>query len=1262
MRKLLFSLAAILVLLVLVSCPDGMIPTSVLDIALTMSEDSEIKLEQFEKLNYTVKEVESGKEITQEFSTIENIKVPVVTTGEYVISVTGVTEDDNYTYTCSGSETVTVTENQATKVEIILKTTKVVKEATISLSFDNKIEKSDEYDLEIAKVAYVVTALDKETKGESTSNSISLTITKEVSELNYTLTAYNASGVEIGYGEGKITVENGVDKYSATILEKEGEGTLIVSVTKDSDAEFPPITIGDTNYTVTALENSETEGSASINLKNGKYSVLCGEKSIDIRIVNGQKKSLSFNFATPLIPVSFVDNIVKDSEYNLKIAKIDCSFPSLDEKYSVKGVDYTDKLSVSIPKIVGEVSYEITAYNSESKVIGEGSGIVKIEENTESISLNIDEKSGSSTISFNLSKRAEEDFPEIKVGDQVVEITVAEDGKSGSGSIILDNGTYDIFMGSLYTYKDFRVVAGVDRTIEYDFTDTYIYVRFDADIDASSEYNLAVTSLSYSFTSEGGEEVSDEKLSYPADYIKLEKKDWNYKVDAFNSDGDVIGEASGSISSSDYEFPSIITVKEKEGKGTLVVSAVKDYGKEFPKVTIGDDEYTITLNSDSDTEGKVSIDLQNGNYTVICGDNSEDIRIVAGKTKELSFNFENPFVLITFKDEIEKSEEYNLDIATIDYTFPELESEYSAKGVEFKEDMTISIPKLIGNVEYNVVAYNSEKVAVGETSGSLTIDKNSEKLSVAIKEKEGEGTIIFNLTKDEGNVFPVIKVGDKVVEIKISEDNTAGTGSISLKNGVYDIYVDGTVKESVRIIQGVKKTISYDYTRRLIDFKFSVDVDQENAEGLNLELDHISFELTKSDGKIHKGTIRKDVIAAFSEDNYDYLFEAVNSDGIAFAEAKGKVLVSECDGLIVVVLKEKKGNGNLVVNCTKSSSNDFPVLKVDGIKYTFEESSKTEGSVTITLPNGLYTVVCGGEEKTVRIAVDQTNTINYDFSFTPMPVEVIDSIPKYDGYDMEIAKVSYYFEKDGEVIKSDDATFDEFKALTFKKTGKDVWNYEVKAYNKVGVQIGEASGRYLFAYQKDSFEIELKEKIGEGTIKIVLTVPEEVEFPEVKVEDVSVLKEEFTKEDNVYTYSVNEESGEYVVSIGNSKKTVRVVSGMDVVLSADYSTGIDVNIKNDIVVSGYYDIEPNPNNWYTENQNYFYVTCGGDRLSDESGISVKWIMNGKELESTSTEITFKEGELALGPCVLYAYIYEGDKLLDIASKLFTVESISNEEV
>lgn len=917
MRKLLFSLAAILVLLVLVSCPDGMIPTSVLDIALTMSEDSEIKLEQFEKLNYTVKEVESGKEITQEFSTIENIKVPVVTTGEYVISVTGVTEDDNYTYTCSGSETVTVTENLATKVEIVLKTTKVIKNATIFLSFEDKIEKSDEYDLNIAKISYVVTAAEKEiAKGEfktSESNSISLAISKEVSELNYSLAAYNASDDEIGAGSGVIKVENGVEKYSASVLEKEGEGKLTVTITKHKGNEFPVVKIGKEEYLIDS-ESSETVGSVSLSLTNGIYSVVCGKEEEEVRIVAGQTKVLNFNFATDYIPVSFTDNI-------------------------------------------------------------------------------------------------------------------------------------------------------------------------------------------------------------------------------------------------------------------------------------------------------------------------------------------------------EKSVEYNLNVATIDYNFPGLESEYSAKGVEFKEDLIISIPKVIGEVEYSVVAYNKEGVVIGEKVGSLTIDTNSEKSSIAIEEKEGEGTIVFNLKKDSSDNFPEIKVGDKVVEIEISEDETSGTGSITLKNGVYDIYEKGTVKESVRIIQGVEKTIFYDYIKRYIDFKFSVDVDQENAKGLNLELDHISFELTKSDGEKHNGTIRKDVIAAFLEDDYDYLFEAVNSDGVAFAEAKGTVLASDYDGLIVVVLKEKAGNGNLEVNCTKSSGDDFPVLTVDGKEYKFDKSSDTEGSVTITLPNGLYTVACNGEKQVVRIAVDQTNNIDYDFSFTPMPVEVIDSIPKYDGYDMEIAKVSYYFEKDGEEIKSDNATLDEFKALTFKKTGKDVWNYEVMAYNSAGAQIGEARGRYLFAYQKDSFEIELKEKIGKATIQIDIIRPLNIPFPEItingeKINEGYFVSNVYKEGINKYSYTSDRNSGEYVISIGNTVKTVQVVNGIDIVLSADYSTGIDVDIKNEVSTSGDYHIQ--------HDSNRFEVVLGGVSLGE--GLSVKWILNGKELESRESVITFGENELASGSYVLYAYIYEGDKLLDIASKLFTIEPISEEGV
>ena len=910
MRKYLFSFAVILLLLVLVSCPDGMIPTSILDIALTMSEDSEIKLEQFEKLSYTVKEVESGKEITQEFSTIESIKVPVVTTGEYVISVTGVTEDGDYSYTCNGSASVTVVENKVTEVEIILKTTKVIKNATISLSFEDKIEKSTEYDLNIAKISYVVTAAEKEiAKGElktSESNSISLTISKGISELKYSLAAYNASGVEIGYGKGTITVENGLDKYSASVLEKEGEGKLTVTITKHIGNEFPVVRIEEKEYPVES-ESSETVGSVSLSLTNGIYSVVCGEEKEEVRIVAGQTKVLNFNFATDYIPVSFTDNI-------------------------------------------------------------------------------------------------------------------------------------------------------------------------------------------------------------------------------------------------------------------------------------------------------------------------------------------------------EKSEEYNLDVATIDYTFPGLESEYSAKGVEFKEDLIISIPKVIGEVKYSVVAYNNEGVVIGEKVGSLIIDTNSEKSSIAIEEKEGEGTIVFNLKKDSFDDFPEIKVGDKVVEIKISEDETSGTGSITLKNGVYDIYEKGTVKESVRIVYGMEKTISYDYSRRWINFRFYVDVDQENTKGLNLELDHYHY-IVKSltDGFVHNYTEEKKITGVgFLEDDYEYLFEAVNSDGVAFAEAKGKVLASEYVEPINVVMKEKAGDGYLLVKCVKNSSDDFPVLTVDGKECIFVESSNTEGSVTINLPNGLYTVVCNGKEQIVRIAVDQTNTIDYDFRYTLMPIEVTDSIPKYDGCDMEVAKVAYSFEKDDEVIKSDNATFDEFKALTFKKTGKDVWNYEVKAYNKDGAQIGEASGRYLFAYQKDSFEIELKEKIGEGRIKIVLKVSNDEELPSVTIGGNQV---SFEKDGNVYIYSSNRKSGEYEVVIDDSVNKVRIVNDMETTL--DYSTGIDVDIKNDVSASGNYYIQHN-------DSNSFKVVLGGESLGE--GLSVKWILNGTELKSKESAITIEKNELASGSYVLYAYIYEGDKLLDIASKLFTIEPISEEGV
>lgn len=743
MRKVLLSLTAILLLLVLVSCPEGVIPTSALDISLSMSEDSEIKLEQFEKLNYTIKEVESGKEITQELSTIEDIVIPVNAAGEYVISVTGVMEDDNYIYTCSGSETITIAENQTAKVVIILKTTKVGKGDTISVSFINKIESSSEYDLAIAKISYVVSAGDK----------------------------------EVAKGELKTSESN------------------------------------------------------SINL--------------------------------------------------------------------------------SASEVVGDLKYSLTAYNASGDIVGEGNGVLKIE------------------------------------------------------------------------------------------------------------------------------------------------------------------------------------------------AGVKEY-------------------------------------------------------------------------------------------------------------------------------------------------------SVSILEKEGEGTIIFDLKKDSRYNFPEIKVGDKIVEIGIGPYGNTGTGSIALKNGVYDIYEDGVIKESVRVVQGKEKTISYDY-RKWVDFSFSVDVNQENAKGLNLELDHYNYTVTDSSGFTYKGTHEKNVTGVgFLEDDYDYLFEAVNSDGVVFAEAKGKVFLSEYEGPVKVVMKEKAGDGKLLVNCIKNANADFPVITIDENEYTFEKISATEGKATITLENGIYTVSCGGEEEIIRIAVNQTNILDFDFSSTAIPVVVIDNIPRYDGLDMEIAKLSYRFEKDGEVIENLDATIDELRALMFKKSDKEVWDYEVKAYNKAGAQIGESAGRYLFGYQTESFKIKLEETIGEGSIRIDVIRPLNTVFPIITIEDETISEDCFTSNIykdgiNIYSYTTNKKSGEYVISIGNTVKTVRVVNGIEIVLSADYSTGIDVDIKNEVSASGNYGIASNQ-----DGSNSFYITCDEVKIDDDSNISVKWILNNSELGSTSKTITFNENELKSGTNVLYAYIYEDNKLLDIASKLFTI--------
>ena len=73
MKKLLLSFAVIMALLVLVSCPDGMMPSALLDVSIQVEEGSEISLDKFEKLTYTIKDVGGDREVTQVFDTITNI-------------------------------------------------------------------------------------------------------------------------------------------------------------------------------------------------------------------------------------------------------------------------------------------------------------------------------------------------------------------------------------------------------------------------------------------------------------------------------------------------------------------------------------------------------------------------------------------------------------------------------------------------------------------------------------------------------------------------------------------------------------------------------------------------------------------------------------------------------------------------------------------------------------------------------------------------------------------------------------------------------------------------------------------------------------------------------------------------------------------------------------------------------------------------------------------------------------------------------------
>lgn len=822
MRKLLFSLAAILVLLVLVSCPDGMIPTSVLDIALTMSEDSEIKLEQFEKLNYTVKEVESGKEITQEFSTIENIKVPVVTTGEYVISVTGVTEDDNYTYTCSGSETVTVTENQATKVEIVLKTTKVVKEATISLSFDNKIEKSEEYDLEIATIDCLITSggeqILKIEGGKFTDNkTLEVSVPYGITELEYSVSAKNKDNVLIGEGSGTINIEE-TESYSIPILEKAGKGTLVVSITKERDALFLPVIIGGVEYPVKAVGDSATEGSVSIPLQSGNYTVsICG-REVAVRIVSEQVRNINYNYATPLLTVTLRDRIDKSEDHDLDIAKIDYSFPDFEEKYSGTGVNYTENLNIQIPKINGSFEYRVIAYNKEGTIIGEGIGSLTIDDDTKISAILIKEKTGNATIKFELTKNADENFPTISVGNDNVTITVSKDKTKGSGSFTVQNGTHSIYVGSKKV-DEVRLVYGEEKVLPLDLTEYWLHLSFVDKINKENAdgLNLDIATLELTFK-DGEREFS----IYPKSFsIRIANSDYILNVKAKNSDGVVIGEGSGKFPLDDGLLEYTVEISEIKGDGTLVVNGLKDSVNQFPSITIGDDTYEFTEESDSSTNGTRSITLKNGFYTVVCDGKEKTVRIAAGQTNTLEFDFRNPAVII-LKDGIPKYEGFDMDISSIRYSIKSLNNEecvYTSgeEKVDWTGDLEIPVSFVSGLWEYDIVAYNKDDIEIGEAKYAFLMKNNSPSISIEEKTGKGSANITLKFNSDVSN--PSAYISEE--SIALVKEGDVWKANIEKDSGIYSLTIDG--KEfALRIVNGFTTEFSE-------DLRYSIDVSVDNG-------------------------------------------------------------------------------------------------------------------------------------------------------------------------------------------------------------------------------------------------------------------------------------------------------------------------------------------------------------------------------------------------------------------------------------------------
>ena len=732
-------------------------------------------------------------------------------------------------------------------------------QTTISIAF--KLDVTEE--VEAKDVSLDVNF--KNAKGETYSDTVSVdgTITLPKSDWDYEIKAKTTEGKILGEAKGHISLVNYSDPYEIIIEDglvednPDGNTSLIVSLVfpdeigldkfktlnisvKQGEREFGGEASAVADFSISNIPSGEYLISVEGKSSDDNYVYSCvGSKTITIK--EGKNNTVLINMETSKvtkqlsIAVSFSDKIEKSNDYDLEISKIDYIISNGEIGTEKKGVDYssTYAFTLSVPANIGSLDYEVKAYNKDGKQIGYGKGTQTIDKTVKSFIIGINEQNGTAELTFNLKKSAINEFPTVTVDDKVVNITVGEDNTSGSGKITVNSGICKISFGE--TEMSYRVVAGFNKTIDYDFTENSMFIKFKDNIakDETGEYDFTIESIVCSFKNETNV-IPETEYTYSSELlVDIEKADWNYTVVAKNKDGNVIGRAEGSISLSDYKVPYTIDINTLEGDGTLKVIIRKDASATFPKLKINGEPYEVISNADYIAE--ITKTLKAGIHYVDCGDKDLVVRIVSGVEKTIIFDFSTP-VIISLEDNIPKYDGFDMDIDYVEYSISSLDEPdniYEGK-LNWNETKSISVTYTPGLWEYSIQAFNEAGLKIGEADYAFLMRGLND--SISIEEVEGKGSANISIKLGNG-ITPSGSVDE--ISLSFKKDGDWWKANIEdLDNGNHTLTINGK-ENDLRIVAGMTTEFSKDFNK---DIDISIDNDVKPSVDFSISI-YSSFEI-----------------------------------------------------------------------------------------------------------------------------------------------------------------------------------------------------------------------------------------------------------------------------------------------------------------------------------------------------------------------------------------------------------------------------------